>query len=102
MKQKKALQKVIEHLHDCKAKWVESVPVKETFRGQTVWDGVVEVFTITGHPKAKRCYAWAHLEGEKDEMTNFVTVLEIPPVNSALAAVRVAIVASGKAKRRKP
>jgi hypothetical protein len=35
-------------------------PVHETFQGQTVWAGEVEVFDLVGHPKAKRCYAWAH------------------------------------------
>lgn len=96
MKSKKAIQKVIEGLHGCKAKWVESVPVKETFRGQTVWDGTVQVFSISGHPKAKRCYAWAHLDGDNDEKTTFVTVLEIPPVKSALTAVQAAIVSQHK------
>jgi hypothetical protein len=28
------------------------VPVTETFEGRIVWDGVVHVFDLTGHPKA--------------------------------------------------
>jgi hypothetical protein len=50
---------VIQHLHGCGAAWVESMPVHEVFRGKTVWRGDVEVFTLTGHPKAKRCYGWS-------------------------------------------
>jgi hypothetical protein len=42
--------------------------------------------------KAKRCYAWSHLDGANDERTRFVAVLEIPPVISAETAVRVQIV----------
>ncbi len=45
------LGNVIRHLHGAKATYLESVPVKETFQGQTVWDGVVEVFSLKGHPK---------------------------------------------------
>ena len=46
-----------------------------------------------GHPKAKRCYAWSFTEGKQ---TRFVTVLEIPPVESAQTAVRAAIASVAK------
>ena len=36
------LQGVIHKLHGGKATHVESVPVKETFEGKTVWEGVEE------------------------------------------------------------
>jgi len=71
---------------------IESSNIHEVFRGETVWQGDVEVFDLNGHPKAKRTYAWGHLDGAKDERTRFVAVLEIPPVNSAETAVRVQIV----------
>jgi hypothetical protein len=86
------LQVAVEHLHKCGAIWSKSVFVEEVFRGKVVWSGEVEVFDLTGHPKAKRCYAWSHLDGAKDERTRFVAVLEIPPVVSAETAVRVQIV----------
>ncbi len=68
------------------------MPAHELFRGKTVWQGDIEVFDLIGHPKAKRCYAWSHLDGAKDERTRFVAVLEIPFVVSAETAVRVQIV----------
>jgi len=86
------VQVAVQQLHNCGAVWRETVPVHEVFRGQTVWRGDVEVFDLHGHPKAKRCYAWSHLDGPKDERTRFVAVLEIPPVVSAETAVRVQIV----------
>jgi hypothetical protein len=73
--------------------------VHEIFRGQTVWKGRVEVFTLTGHAKAKKAYAWSHLTGENDEGERIVTVLEIPPVESPITAVRVSIVADSKKKK---
>lgn len=79
-------------MHNCGALWRETVPVHEVFQGKTVWQGDVEVFDLDGHPKAKRAYAWSHLDGEKDERTRFVAVLEIPPVDSARRAVQVQIV----------
>lgn len=48
------LQAVILKLHGCAARYLETVPVSEIFRGETVWEGDVEVFEISGHPKAKR------------------------------------------------
>lgn len=94
------VQVAVSQLHDCGAAWRATVTVREVFRGETVWEGDVEVFDLNGHPKAKRAYAWSHREGEDDAGERFVAVLEIPPVDSALAAVRASIVADGK-KRRK-
>jgi len=86
------VQVALMQLHDCGATWRETVPVHEVFRGETVWQGDVEVFDLHGHAKAKRAYAWSHLDGEHDERTRFVAVLEIPPVESAETAVRVSLV----------
>jgi hypothetical protein len=94
------LQSVILHLHACKSSWVEAVAVHEIFQGETVWRGDVEVFDLIRQPKAKRCYAWSHLDGPKDERTRFVAVLEIPPVESAETAVRVQIVKDTKKRRQ--
>jgi hypothetical protein len=48
------LQDVIRRLHGVESTHVESMPVKETFQGKTVWEGVVEVFDLIGHPKTTR------------------------------------------------
>jgi hypothetical protein len=86
-----ALEKSILDLHGCKATWVKSVPVKEVFEGETVWEGVVQVFDLIDHPKAKRCYAWSHeLEGSKKR--KFFAVLHRGLIDSAEKAVRAAIV----------
>lgn len=86
------LQAVIGKMHGCGSTWLETVPVHEVFKGSTVWKGDVEVFALTGHPKAKRCFAWSHREGKDDQGERYVAVLEIPPVVSAETAVRVQIV----------
>jgi hypothetical protein len=95
-----SLQFVIRDLHGCGSKHVKTVPVHEVFRGQTVWQGEVEVFDLVGHPKAKRAYAWSHREGQNDEGERFVAVLELPPVISPVTAVRASIMADAK-KRTK-
>ena len=93
------LKQVILHLHKSDAEHVESVPVEEIFRGQIIWKGIVEVFTLSNHPKAKRAYAWSHPEGPDDKGERFVTVLEIPPVDSPESAVKVSIVADVRRKK---
>jgi hypothetical protein len=87
------LREAVETMHKCKARHVESKPVIELFRGTVAWDGVVEAFELTGHPHAKRCYAWSYTDKGEPQ---YVTVLEIPPVDSAETAVKIAIVAQGK------
>lgn len=85
------LREVIRKLHGADATHVESVPIKETFHGQTVWEGVVEVFELHGHPKAPKVYAWSHETGDPERPKRHVTVLHIGPVLSAAMAVRAAI-----------
>jgi hypothetical protein len=80
---------VIHQLHGCAATWTKTVPVHETFKDQTVWDGDVEVFSVK-HPKAQTAYAWSTSEGK------FTAVLGIPPATDPQNAVKVSIVADAK------
>lgn len=93
------LKQVIFHLHKVDSEHVESVPVGERFKGRTIWKGLVEVFNLIRHPKAKRCFAWSHKAGPGDKDERFVTVLELPPVDSPHAAVKVAIAAEVKGQQ---
>ena len=93
------VQVSVSQLHNCGATFIETVPVHEVFRGQTVWQGLVEVFNLHDHPKAKRAYAWSHREGKDDEGERFVAVLEIPPVVSPVTAVRASIMADAKKRK---
>jgi hypothetical protein len=86
----------VESQHGGKATLAQSVPVRETFKGQPVWEGVVHVFDLSGHPKATRAYAWSSpIEGNTKR--RLFAVLHIPPIVSPLDAVRAAIVAGQKA-----
>jgi hypothetical protein len=96
------LQVTVQQLHNCGAVWRESVPVTEIFGGKTIWKGEVEVFDLTGHPKAKRAYGWSHPEGDNNKGERFVTVLEIPPVDSPETAVKMAIYNDIKQGKLKP
>lgn len=86
------LREAIHKLHGGKATHSMSVPVKEVFKGETVWDGIVEVFHLEGHPKANTAYAWLHDTGDPKSPIKHVTVLHVPPVVSPLTAVRAFIV----------
>ncbi len=85
------LKGVIRKLHGVESTHRQSVPVKEVFNGKTVWEGIVEVFELHGHPKANAAYAWTHATDNPDEPKRHVTVLQIPPAVSPETAVRVAI-----------
>ena len=62
----------------------------QIIKGQTVWEGDVEVFDLHDHPKADRVYAWSHDTGDPDNPQH-ITVLHIPPATTPLRAVQVAI-----------
>jgi hypothetical protein len=86
------LRDVILRLHGADATHVESVPIRETFQGKTVWDGIVEVFELHGHSTATRVYAWAHDTDDPRKPRRHVTVLHSHPITSAREAVRAAII----------
>ena len=82
-------------MHTCKATLAQSVPVTERHGNATVWEGIVHVFHLAGHPKATRAYAWSSpIEGS--DKRRFFAVLHLPPVTSPVDAVRAAIVAKSK------
>ena len=91
------LKSAIEGRHKCSACYLRTQLVEETVSGKTVWIGDVEVFALTGHPKAKICYAWncRKRKNDKDKEQIFA-VLEIPPVDSPQTAVRATIVSDAK------
>ena len=86
------LKDVIRKLHGVESTHKESVPIKETFNGETVWEGIVEVFHLKDHPKTDTVYAWLHDTGDPEQPFRPVTVLRIHPALSPVAAVRAFIV----------
>ena len=58
MTERDRLRKTIRDLHGVEGTHLRSVRVQETFQGQTVWEGAVEVFALKGPPKAGLAYAW--------------------------------------------
>ncbi len=79
------LQDMIRHRYSVESTHVESVPVKETFEGKTIWEGIVEVFDLKDHPKAPRLYAWSY-ETDNPKKPRHVTVLQQGSVTSPLTA----------------
>lgn len=94
------LREAVESQHGGNAVFVQAVPVIETFQGQTVWEGMVSVFDLEGHPTAKRAYAWSHAvdDATVNERRRFFAVLHAGPIKSPADAVRAAIVAEHRAK----
>lgn len=93
------LKQAVESQHGGTATLAQSVPVKETFQGKTVWEGVVHVFDLAGHPKAARAYAWSSpIEGSAKR--RFFAVLHMGAITGPVEAVRAAIVAEHRATER--
>ena len=91
------LREAVERQHGGKATFRQSVPVRETFEGRPVWEGVVHVFDREGHPTATRAYAWSSaIEGS--DKRRFFVVLHLGPVTGPVEAVRAAIVAEHRAE----
>jgi len=85
------LQKAVEQLHTCRARFIETAEVVEVFQGKMVWEGKIFIFNLEGHPRATTAYAWSSpIEGSTKR--RFYTVLNIPPVDSPQKAVRASIV----------
>jgi hypothetical protein len=93
MDYKEVLADAIQKGYGCKAVFKETVPIKETFQGKTVWDGEVEVFEVN-HKDTRTCYGWG-FDNDKGK-TEFVTVLAIPPITTPLKAVQSYLISLSK------
>ncbi len=89
------LRATVEAEHGVKATLLQSVSVRETFRGGTVWAGMVHVFKLEGHARATRAYAWSYTR--EDGAQRFFAILDLPPIMSPVDAVRAAMVAEQRA-----
>jgi len=82
------LERTIAAIHGAEPIFRSTTHVRETFRGETIWDGPVYTFDLAGHPTAVRCYGLAcRVEGSEE--VEFITVLGESGVVSPQAAVRV-------------
>lgn len=89
-----ALIDAIRHLHGVEARHVKTEHVREEHGGELVFERDVEVFDLVGHPKATRAYAWS--EPTTGNKRRFFAVLHVPPIDSAIAAVRGSIVVDAR------
>jgi len=89
------LKQVVEAEHGGAATFVQSVPVFESFRGKTVWNGAVQVFDLTESPSgAPRAYAWSI--GLPDGQRRSFAVLHGGAIASARDAVRAMVLPAEK------
>ena len=90
-----ALRLAVETQHACRATLAQTVPVRETFQDQTVWQGVVHIFDLEGHVKATKAYAWsAAIDGSTRR--RYYAVLQLGGIKTPVDAVRAAIVAEAR------
>lgn len=89
------LRKVIESQHGGTSTFVKSMRVHQTRGRQAGWDGLVHVFDLKGHPKAKRVYAWSSpISG--GAKPRYFAVLHMGEVTGPVEAVKAASAAINK------
>lgn len=86
------LKQAVEFQLGGEATFVQSVPVYESFKWQTTWNGAVHIFDLIDSPSgATRAYAWS--SGRPDGSRRLIAVPHIPPVVGPKEAVRAVITA---------
>ena len=89
------LRRAIRDLRGVESTYLRSEPVHETFRGETEWEGVVEVIALKGDPKAGLAYAWSPGTDEGGATSGS------DPIKTARDAVRASIAAESRIGREK-
>jgi hypothetical protein len=79
-----ALERIIRDQHGGTPTLRAMIFVSESVRGRPVWESMVYVFDLKGHPSAKRCYGLARV-GDDGELA---AVLEEGRVSSPATALR--------------
>ena len=92
----KALLKKIKEIHDCKATHLGSEDVKETLTGETVWEGVVHIFTTLDHPDAYHIYGWACQNYDQSKNMEYIAMLAKHPIDTPQKAVHAYLVSQTK------
>jgi hypothetical protein len=83
------LQRVIESQHGTKSTFVRSVQIHRRSDSQTNWNGIVHVFDLNNHPKAKRVFAWSSsISGSG--APRFFAVLQSGQIATPIQAVKAA------------
>ena len=85
------LKEAVEAKHGSKATFLQAVPVHYAFRGPMVWEGVVHVFDLEGHPRASRVYAWAEAFGPEGKERRYWAILHEGPVQAPMDAIKASI-----------
>jgi hypothetical protein len=89
------LKQAVELQHGGTATHVQSTPVHESCKGQTVWNGAVQVFDLEGSPGgASRAYAWSY--GLPDGQRRMLTVLHGGPITGPREAVQSVMAADAE------
>ena len=81
----------IRQTHGVEARYLESVPIRETWRGALAWEGEVEVFQVEHPSGATRCYGWGYPANDDPTRRQYICVIGVGPVDSPINAVRAAI-----------
>ena len=87
------LMEAITAMHECRCNHFGTEHIKEEHEGKDVWEGDVEIFQLEGHPIANVAYGWGWMDD--DDEIQYIGILQVPPVEDAITAVRAAI-ASGQ------
>lgn len=90
------LKQAVESQHGGKATFIQSVPVREQFRGDIAFTGNVAIFHLDNSPSgATRAYAWE--QDRPDGKKRYAAVLHLGGITGPREAVRAAIVAEQRA-----
>lgn len=89
------LAETIARMHDCFVEHSETARVIERVGVETAFDGDVEVFDVSGQPKATQAFGWAWEDAAGQ--VQYIGILNVPPIDWPREAVQAAI-ASGRFK----
>jgi hypothetical protein len=82
------LKCIVEAHYGGTARFIQPVWVRTSLTDGTVWEGVVFIFDLIGHPEPERAYSWSI--PRPNGKPRYFAVLHQGPVDSPREAVRAA------------
>ena len=86
------LQEYIQTMYGVRAMHIDSLRTTQILEDYTIWDGMIEVFELNGHPKASVVYAWTQNTSKRGKPEKYFAVLHLNSVDSPEAAVKAAFI----------
>jgi hypothetical protein len=86
------LTRAVQARYGCEATYIQAVTITQMYDGQSVWEGAVHIFRLSGSMISDIAYVWFETGDRAGELVFF---LHVPPIAGPRDAIKTHLVWGG-------